>query len=85
MESTLHTSVDPKKAAFTNGLIWAAINIALFLVVYYVKPDLMGSFAFMGLSIVIGIGLAVYFCIDENEWNGSVTTQLRVKDIRQGE
>ena len=22
------------------------------------------------------------YCIDENEWNGSVTTQLRLKDIR---
>jgi hypothetical protein len=74
MDSTLHTTVDPKKAAFTNGLIWAAINIAIFLVVYYVKPDLMGSFAFMGLSIVIGIGLAVYFCMDLRKQVGGYWT-----------
>jgi hypothetical protein len=64
MNTALQTTADPKKLAFTNGLIWAAINIAIFLVVYYVKPDLMGSFAFMGLSICIGIGLAIYFCLD---------------------
>jgi len=64
MESNLQTAADPKKLALTNGLIWAVINIAIFLVVYYVKPDLMGSFVFMGLSIVIGIALAVYFCTD---------------------
>jgi len=64
MESNLQATTDPKKLALTNGLIWAVINIALFLVVYYVKPDLMGSFVFMGLSIVIGIALAVYFCSD---------------------
>lgn len=64
MNTALQTTVDPKKSAFTNGLIWAAINIAIFLVIYYVKPDLMGSFAFMGISIVIGIGLAVYFSIE---------------------
>jgi len=64
MNTELQITPDPKKLAFTNGLIWAAINIAIFLVVYYVKPDLMGSFAFMGLSIVIGIGLAVYFSMD---------------------
>jgi hypothetical protein len=64
MSTTLQTRGDAKKLAFTNGLIWAAINIAIFLVVYYVKPDLMGSFAFMAISIVIGIGLAVYFTMD---------------------
>lgn len=64
MESTLQTSVNPKKLALNNGLIWAAINIAIFLVVYYVKPDWMGSFAFSGIQILIGIGLAIYFCMD---------------------
>lgn len=65
METTLNpTSVNIRSLALKNGLIWAAINIALFLVIYYVKADLMGSFAFSAIQMLIGIGLAVYFCID---------------------
>lgn len=64
METTQQTSVNPKKLALTNGLIWAAINIAMFLVVFYVKSDLMGSFVFAGIQLLIGLGLAVYFCLD---------------------
>ncbi len=65
METTLNSSsVNAKSLAVKNGLIWAAINIAIFLVVYYVKADLMGSFAFTGIQMLVGIGLAVYFCID---------------------
>ena len=64
METTEQLEINPKKLALTNGLIWAAINIALFLLVYYAKPDLMGSFAYAGISIAIGLGLAIYFCID---------------------
>ena len=63
MEST-ETPVNPKKLALNNALIWAAINIAIFLLIYYVKPDLMGSFAFTGIQALVGIGLAIYFCID---------------------
>ena len=63
MESTEQT-VNPKKLALNNALIWSGINIALFLVVYYVKPDLMGSFAFGAITFLIAIGLAVYFSID---------------------
>ncbi|MGB4776205.1 MAG: DUF4199 domain-containing protein [Daejeonella sp.] len=64
METTENLGLNPKKLALTNALIWAIINIALFLVVYYVKPDLMASFGFAGISILVGLGLAVYFCID---------------------
>ena len=65
METTLKSSpVNVKSLAVKNGLIWAAINIAIFLVIYYVKVDLMGSFAFTGIQMLVGIGLAVYFCID---------------------
>lgn len=64
MEPNLQTTADPKKMALTNGLIWAGINIAIFLVVYYVKPDLMGSWVFLVLSILIGVGLAIYFIRD---------------------
>ena len=61
---TIETNLNPKKLALNNALIWAAINIAIFLVVYYVKPDLMGSFAFAGITLVVAIALAIYFCID---------------------
>jgi len=64
MDSTVHSKVSARKLAINNALIWAAINIAMFLVVYYAVPSLMGSFAFAGISMLIGIGLAVYFCID---------------------
>lgn len=65
METTLKMSdVNLRSLALKNGLIWAAINIAIFLVIYYVKVDLMGSFAFTGIQMLVGIGLAVYFCMD---------------------
>lgn len=53
-----------KKEALKNGLIWGAVNIVIFLVTWYVMPSLMSSYAFAGLTIVIGIALAVFFCID---------------------
>lgn len=56
--------VNPKSLALKNALSWAVINIAIFLIVYYAKPDLMGSYAFGGVTLLVGIGLAVYFCID---------------------
>lgn len=62
METVLETN--PRKLALTNALIWAIINIAIFLVVYYVKPDLMGSMVWAAIQIIISIGIAVYFCLD---------------------
>ncbi|MBC7744755.1 MAG: DUF4199 domain-containing protein [Flavobacterium sp.] len=70
METTLQKSPTPKMQALNYGLIWAAINIAIFLVVYYVNPDLMGSFAFMGISVAVGLGLAVYFCVELRKYMG---------------
>lgn len=64
METTLETSENPKKLAFTNGLIWAAINIAIFLVIYYVKADWMGNTLYQVIQFLIGLGLAIYFCMD---------------------
>lgn len=62
METTLNLSSNLKKEAIKNGLIWAVINIAIFLIVFYVKPDFMASFTWMLLQIAIGIGLAICFC-----------------------
>ncbi|MEO8795091.1 MAG: DUF4199 domain-containing protein [Daejeonella sp.] len=73
MEST-ELITDPKKLALNNSLIWAAINIAIFLIVYYVKPDLMGSFLFTAIQLLIGIALAVYFCMDMRKRIGGYWT-----------
>src|SRR6476469_4644071 len=62
METTVTFNL--RKAAITNGVIWAVINIAIFLLVYYVKPDLMASFAYGLIQFAVGLGLAIYFCID---------------------
>src|SRR5690606_7345236 len=63
METAVNSSA-LRKAALNNALIWAVISIALFLIVYYVKPDLMGSFTWGIIQLVIGIGLAVWLCLD---------------------
>lgn len=70
METTVQSTPSPKKPALINALTWAVINIVIFLVVYYVKPDLMGSFAYAAIQIIIGIGLAVYFCADIRKKTG---------------
>jgi len=55
----------------------------------YVKQQDSGGIAVIGFGLGSKIGLVqnqkafqAAFCVDENEWNGTVTTQLRVKDIR---
>ena len=74
MEGSYQISPDTKKAAVNNGLIWAAINIALFLIVYYVKPDLLASFVWQLVQLVIGLGLAIYFCFDLRKKDGGYWT-----------
>jgi len=64
METVLQLPNALKKEAAKNGVFWAIINIAIFLVVFYVKPDLMGSFVYLLIQFFIGIGLAVYFCLE---------------------
>ncbi len=63
MEATA-TTVNLKKEALKNGAIWGAINIVLFLVTWYGMPSLMSSYAYVGITVVIGIVLAAFFCID---------------------
>ncbi len=72
METTFGKNL--KKEAVTSGLIWGAINVVLFLVVYYIAPQLMSS-AWYGLfSILIGILLAIYFCKDLRKKAGGFWT-----------
>ncbi|MFB2118493.1 DUF4199 domain-containing protein [Parapedobacter sp. 2B3] len=61
---TTEENVSAKKVAITNALIWAVINIIIFLLVYYASPTLMANPAFGFITIAIGIGLAIYFTID---------------------
>ncbi len=56
--------VNAKKIAINNALIWALINIIIFLLVYYASPSLMGNFAYGFIQLAIGIGLAIYFTLD---------------------
>lgn len=62
METT--TNFNLKAEALKNGAIWGAINIVIFLVTWYIMPSLMSSYFYAGLTIVIGITLAVFFCLD---------------------
>lgn len=66
MTTNLNTEekVSAKRAAITNALIWAVINIIIFLLVYYASPTMMANPAFGFITIAIGIGLAIYFTID---------------------
>lgn len=73
METT-YDSATVRKAAVTNGLIWSFINIVLFLVIYYVKPDLMGSMWWGIFSFVLALVLAVYFCLDLRKKAGGYWT-----------
>ncbi len=63
METTTH-SVDLKKEALKNGAIWGAINVVIFLVIWYTMPSLMGNWSFGIIQIIIGIALACFFIID---------------------
>lgn len=53
-----------KKSAISNALIWAVINIVIFLLVYYASPTSLANPGFGIVFIGIGIGLAVYFTLD---------------------
>ncbi|RZL47400.1 MAG: DUF4199 domain-containing protein [Pedobacter sp.] len=72
MEST--QTVNLKTEALKNGAIWGAINIVIFLVSWYAMPSLMSSYAYSGLLILIGISLAVFFCIDMRKKAGGYWT-----------
>lgn len=74
METSARTLPDLKKPALKNGLIWATVNIVLFLLVYYVKPDLMASFGWGIVQFFIGLALAIYFCLDLRKKAGGYWT-----------
>jgi len=74
METTTENPAVLKGEAVKNGLIMATVSIVIFLVTNYVMPELLGSTAFSILSIVIGLGLAVFFSIDMRKKAGGYWT-----------
>jgi hypothetical protein len=67
-------SVNIKQEALKNGLIWGAVNVVIFLVTWYIMPSLMSSYVYSFLTFGIGIGLAVFFCIDMRKKVGGYWT-----------
>lgn len=67
-------TVNLKTEALKNGAIWGAINVVIFLVSWYLMPNLMSSYVYSGLLILIGISLAVFFCIDMRKKAGGYWT-----------
>ena len=68
------STVNLKTEALKNGAIWGAINVVIFLVSWYLMPNLMSSYVYSGLLILIGISLAVFFCIDMRKKAGGYWT-----------
>ena len=56
--------VSAKSLALKYGLIWAAINIVIFLLVYYGMPQLLGTWKQSLVQSILGIGLAIYFTLE---------------------
>lgn len=56
--------VSAKSLALKYGLIWAAINIVIFLLVYYGTPQLLGTWKQSLVQTIVGIGLAIYFTLE---------------------
>jgi len=63
MKSSSETT-SAKSLAIKYGLIWTVINILVFLFVYYIVPDFMGTWKHSIIQFIVGIGLAVYFTLE---------------------
>lgn len=66
--------VNIKQEALKNGLIWGAINIVIFLITWYIMPGLMSSTAYAVITSLIGLSLAIFFCIDMRKKVGGYWT-----------
>jgi len=56
--------ISGKSLAIKYGLIWTAINIVVFLLVYYAVPQYMGTWKHSTIQFIVGIGLAIYFTLE---------------------
>ena len=63
MENLTTNQNQSRSLAVTYGLIWTAVNIVLFLLIYYGMPSAMGSMTYSVIQIAIGIGLAIFFTL----------------------
>ena len=70
----MNATIDIKKEALKNGLVWGIVNIVLFLVTWYIAPSLMSSYWYAGLSFLIGLAFAIFFCIDMRKKVGGYWT-----------
>jgi hypothetical protein len=70
----MNKTVNIKSEALKNGLIWGIVNIVLFLVTWYVAPDLMSSYWYAGISLLMGVAFAIFFCIDMRKKVGGYWT-----------
>lgn len=68
------SSVSAKSLAFKFGLIWAAINIVILLLIYYAVPQLIGTWKQSTVQMVVGIGLAIYFTLEIRKQIGGFWT-----------
>ena len=63
-----------KPLAFKYGLIWAVINIVIFLLIYYGFPQLIGTWKQSTIQMIVGIGLAIYFTLEIRKQIGGFWT-----------
>jgi hypothetical protein len=73
-QPTDNTRSSAKSLAFTYGLIWAGINIVVFLLIYYGVPQLIGSWKQSVVQLIIGVGLAIYFTLEIRKQIGGFWT-----------
>lgn len=62
--TTSNGKISATSLAVKYGLIWSAINIVVFLLVYYGMPQIMGTWKHSIIQFVVGIGLAIYFTLE---------------------
>jgi hypothetical protein len=60
----METTVDLKKEALKNGAIWGVISVVIFLITWYVMPNLMEGYIYPTLTFLVSIALAIFFTID---------------------
>ncbi len=67
-------NISAKSLALKYGLIWAGINVVVFLFIYYGAPQLIGSWKQSVLQLIIGVGLAIYFTLEIRKQIGGFWT-----------
>lgn len=67
-------TINLKKEALKNGVIWGIVNVVIFLVTWYIMPSLMSSYAYSGLLLIIGLAFAIFFALDMRKKAGGYWT-----------